>query len=94
MTESPKSIQEFAQPIVQTSAMPLIITLPGKYQNILQIALKIIVIVPRYQCNQLGAETNRTLKGLFLPTLHEKFRCSEQEAGEKLSTRALVKSLQ
>ena len=35
MTKSPKSIQEVAQPIEETSAMHLIITLPGKVPNIL-----------------------------------------------------------
>ena len=63
--------------------MPLIITQPGKLPNILQIALKIIVNVTRYQSMQLMTYRNwRVLKHLPPPTLNERFRCSEQEAGD------------
>ena len=48
-TESPKSIQEVAVPIGDTSAMPFIATLPGKLTNISQVPIKIILNVAQYQ---------------------------------------------
>ena len=43
--QSPEAIQEVPQPIGETSAMALIITLPGKLPIILLITLQIIVNV-------------------------------------------------
>ena len=59
MTESPKSIEEVSLPIGETSAMPLIITLPGKLPNthVLQITHQIIVNV--IQCQLMQLMTNR-----------------------------------